>query len=275
MPLLATKETAGGKGLFSLKREQRKTMTKKLRLLLADDDPDVVWGIGRALTRHGISVFTCGDGLEAVQLLEVREIDVLVTDIQMPALNGLALIEWVRQNRPQIRVVVMTAFGSPSIRLISLRKGALLYLEKPVDPQLLLEVLRSSQQNNSFSGSINGIDLFDYVQLMMVTRRDAVLEVSSQQGQPGLLYLRQGNVCHATCDDAEGEEAFFRCLAFDSGSFNTLPWREPERNTIETPGEFLLMEAARRKDESRKDLKDSLPLIEEDIHFGLAENKGE
>jgi hypothetical protein len=51
------------------------------------------------------------------------------------------------------------------------------------------------------------------------------------------------------CGDLEGEEALYRCLGFSGGSFSSLPWREPERVTINKPGELLLLEAARRRDE--------------------------
>ncbi len=220
----------------------------KRSVVLVDDDSEVVWGLGRCLTRAGFAVSTCTDGAEAVELLRSREFDVLVTDVQMPGVNGLALIEWVRENRPRSQVVVMTAFGSPQVKQVSLSKGAGLYLEKPVDPQFLIEIIRS-RSSDSFSGRVDQIDLFDYVQLMLLTRRRVLLEVSAQGGEGGLLYLNQGTVAHASCGALEGEPAFYRLLSFRGGAFSTLPWREPERATIERRGDFLLMEAARRKDE--------------------------
>ncbi len=55
-------------------------------------------------------------------------------------------------NRSGTRVFVITAFGGPSIRHLSIRKGAILYLEKPVDPDLLAEVLLSPKEEATFSG---------------------------------------------------------------------------------------------------------------------------
>ena len=57
-------------------------------------------------------------------------------------IGGLALIDWSREHRPRLRVVVMTAYGSPTIKELSVRKGAVLYLEKPVDPRMLVELLK-------------------------------------------------------------------------------------------------------------------------------------
>ncbi len=239
--------------------------TKK-RVLLVDDDPDLVWGIGRCLTRADYSVATCGDGKEAIDLMQTTDFDVLITDIQMPKINGLALIDWIHQHQPSLRIVVMTAFGSPQLRNLTLRKGAILYLEKPVDPALLIEVLNSPTSDSTFAGSIDSIDLFDYIQLMLMTRRQAVVEVSNQCGEKGWLYIDRGDIRHAQCNDLQGEEALFHCLAFESGNFSTLPWHEPDSFSINQRGEYLLMEAAKRKDEAERDNpKPTQPFLEIDM----------
>ncbi len=225
----------------------------KRRLLLVDDDPDVVWGLGRLLSRSGYVVTTCGDGSEAVHLLGQRSFEAVITDVQMPEVNGLALTEWINQNRPGTRVVVMTAFGSSTVQEIAHRKGVALYLEKPVDPDLLLRVLGARGRSDSFSGVVEDIDLFDYVQLLLVTNRRAQLEVVSSDGLRGKMYIDAGRVRHAECGGVQGEDAFFSCLRFHGGRFASVPWQEPPRETISRKGEYLLMEAARLKDESERE----------------------
>ena len=220
------------------------------RLLLVDDDPEVAWAVGRYLTRHGFAVDACGDGTEAIQVMEDRTFDTIITDVQLPTLNGLALIEWVHLHRPQMRVIVMTAFGAESVRELALRKGALLYLEKPVDPELVLEVLTARSARDSFSGSVNEVSLFDYLQLLLVTQRRSLLDVHSSTGQRGLLFIDMGRITHAECGDLQGEPAFRACLAFEGGTFATLPWRDPPCTTIEKAGEFLLIDTARQWDET-------------------------
>jgi CheY-like chemotaxis protein len=224
---------------------------RKDSILLVDDDPEVVWALGRYFARAGFSVTTCGDGEEAIGLLASRDFNIVITDIQMPRLNGLALVDWLRENRARTRVVVITAFGGPSIRHLSIKKGAILYLEKPVDPDLLAQALSSSKEETAFSGNIDKIDILDYLQLMLLIGRQVVLEVSSKDGGQGLIFIDKGEVRHATCDGLEGEEALFKCLSFEGGRFLNLPWTEPDKITIKKPGDFLLMEAARKRDEAR------------------------
>ncbi|MBI5249737.1 MAG: response regulator [Desulfomonile tiedjei] len=224
-------------------------------LLLVDDDADVVWGIGRCLARAGFSVTTSGNGAEAINLLASRHFDFLLTDIRMPEVNGIELTGWTRKNRPQTRVMVMTAFGSPAIRQLSFRKGAIQYLEKPLDPNLLIEVLRSQGQKELFSGSIDEIDLLDYMQLMMLSGKQAIVEVVCSNGDRGLVFIASGSVLHAKCGELKGEDALYRCLSFSGGTFANLPWVEPEEITIHKPGDFLLVEAARKRDETNNEVE--------------------
>ncbi len=226
--------------------------TRKNPILLVDDDPEVIWALGRYFARIGFPVTTCGDGAEALSLLESRHFDTVITDIRMPRLNGLEVVDWLRENRPGVKVVVMTAFGGPSIRQLSIRKGAILYLEKPVEPELLAQVLASTEEADDFSGSIDNIDILDYLQLMMLTGRHLVLEVSSRDGGQGLIFIDNGHVTHAKCGNLEGEDAVYKCLSFDGGNFVNLPWTDPDKITIDKPGDFLLIEAARKRDELRE-----------------------
>lgn len=122
------------------------------RILIVDDDPRVCWSLGRYLTRAGYGVCACGDGVEAIELLKHQDHDLVVTDIQLPKLNGLALLEWIRDRRPAVKVIVITAFGSASVRHASIKTGAYHYLEKPVDPELLLRIIQSLEENKIDDG---------------------------------------------------------------------------------------------------------------------------
>ncbi len=107
-----------------------------------------------------------------------------------------------------------------------------------------------SEQYTTFSGNVDGLDILEIFQLMILTGRQVTLEVSSRDGRQGLVFIDKGEVKHAVCDQLEGEEALFACLGFDGGKVVSRPWREPDAITINKPGEFILMEAARRRDEA-------------------------
>ncbi len=226
-------------------------MTANKTVLLVDDDCEIMWGVGRCLARAGFSVTTCADGGEAISIMENKSFNVLITDIRMPIVNGLSLIEWVRNNRQGMRIVVMTGFGSPSIRRLSLGKGAMLYLEKPVDPDMLIDVLSTMDNGSAFCGSIDEIDILDYLQLLMLSGKQVILDVFGLDGSHGQVFICKGEVQHAVCGELEGEAALYRCLSFKGGSFSNLPWTNSHKKTINRPGEFVLIEAARLRDEAQ------------------------
>ena len=228
-------------------------MSTKPRILLVDDDPNVLWGVGKFLTRSGYTIVSCPDGAEAIEVLQENQFDAMITDIQMPRLNGLALIEWTIQNRPTMKIIAITAFGCDSVQQVLMKKGPILYVEKPFDPKVVLELLNNeAKQPDSFSGNVNDITLFDYIQLVFMTNRKLKLHITSSSGENGLIFIDNRTACHAECGELQGEEAFYKCLSFKGGSFVSLPFDEPKSRTIHCKGDFLLMDAARLKDENSK-----------------------
>lgn len=101
----------------------------------------------------------------------------------------------------------------------------------------------------AFSGQVEGVDILEYVQFILFTGKNTVLQIHGNDGVSCTLYLKDSTVVHAMTRDMEGEEAFYRCMGFRGGEFAHRPWEEPDKTTIEKPSEFLLFEAARRRDE--------------------------
>jgi len=224
----------------------------KREMLIVDDDPVLSWSLGKAFSRHGWRVTHSADGAETLELLQQHKFDAVLADAQIPSVGGLALVDWVRANQNHIRIVLMTNYGGPMVREMALRHGASLYIEKPIDVEFLISVLDAERRADSFSGSIDEIDLFDWIQLMLMTRRQAVIDVSSSSGAQGRIWIDRGKIPHAICGSLEGEKAFLHCLGFDGGTFSSLPWQPPTLETIEDAGDHLLMEAARVRDEARR-----------------------
>ena len=100
-----------------------------------------------------------------------------------------------------------------------------------------------------FSGTIHEADLLDVVQFMLLNNQKTLLDVKSIGGGQGALYLSEGKVVHAIQGDLTGYQAFMACMNFQGGEFATRPWSEPNQRTMSEAGDFLLMEAARLRDE--------------------------
>ena len=94
------------------------------RVLIVDDDPEMVALLARGLPRRGFAVVTAASAAEALAVLAADDVDVVVTDLHMAGLDGLALTERIVGNRPGLPVIVLTAFGSLPAEIGAIRSGA-------------------------------------------------------------------------------------------------------------------------------------------------------
>ncbi len=103
------------------------------RVLVVDDEPALVRIIERQLTKAGYAISTACDGQRATELLSTCRFDAIVSDIDMPKMDGIRLLQAVRQQDPDVPVILMT--GSPDLEtaIQAITHGALLYLPKPID----------------------------------------------------------------------------------------------------------------------------------------------
>ncbi|MFZ5482467.1 MAG: sigma-54-dependent transcriptional regulator [Myxococcota bacterium] len=111
------------------------------RLLCVDDEPDLLDTIKRILTRDGHEVTIVGSGGEAITEIELEPYDAVLTDLLMPDVDGMAVIEAVRERTPDAPVVLMTAYASIDTAVAGMRKGAWDFLAKPFSAQQLRAVV--------------------------------------------------------------------------------------------------------------------------------------
>jgi DNA-binding response OmpR family regulator len=118
------------------------------RVLVVDDDPTVSDVVRRYLERAGYAVTLCADGVSALTAYERDRPDLVVLDLMLPGLNGLEVCRRLRATDPGLPIVMLTALGEESDRVLGLELGADDYLTKPFSPRELVlrvqSVLRRS-----------------------------------------------------------------------------------------------------------------------------------
>ena len=110
------------------------------RILIVDDDANIRASLSEALAEHGAVVEVADDGVTALPLLERFDPDLLLCDVRMPEISGLSLLEMIRQRRPSVDVVLMTAFDDMETVASAMRGGAVDFLVKPIGLKQLLAV---------------------------------------------------------------------------------------------------------------------------------------
>ena len=112
------------------------------RVLVVDDDPDMRLAVRETLVREGFAVAMAGDGREALRRLAEASVALVVTDVKMPKVGGMALLGEIRKSWPALPVVVMTGYGTIENAVDAMKLGAVDYLVKPFAPDDLVEAVR-------------------------------------------------------------------------------------------------------------------------------------
>ncbi len=113
-----------------------------LRILIVDDDPDTVRLITKRLQSEGYLLDIASDGAEAQKKALADAYDLILLDIKLPKIDGLTVLSNVKEKRPEISVIMMTAFGSEQVAVEALKRGADDYLIKPLDENEPLPTVR-------------------------------------------------------------------------------------------------------------------------------------
>jgi LmbE family N-acetylglucosaminyl deacetylase/CheY-like chemotaxis protein len=120
------------------------------RILLIDDDPELGWYLARVLTGAGFEVTHELDSASALQRIEAQDWDLLITDIELPGMNGIELLERVRQLEPDLPVAVLTGHPTVDYAVSALRSAAAEFLQKPIGSADLIakaaELIRAGRE---------------------------------------------------------------------------------------------------------------------------------
>lgn len=189
----------------------------------------------------GFQILVANNGAEAVEVIREQTVHVLVTDLNMPVMDGFNLIAWVSERYPHIPVLVMTSMGEAEHMNVPLNLGALRIFTKPVRLSLLMDEIRAAAAREP-DGLVRGIGLNSLLQLMEWERKNATLIVRGGPGV-GLLYVKQGQLIHAAYKDQPSLEAAYTVLRWARPSVEFVDTCRVER-TIDMPLTEILLNAA-------------------------------
>ncbi|MEI7063013.1 two-component system response regulator GlrR [Dickeya chrysanthemi] len=117
------------------------TARKSASLLLVDDDPSLLKLLGMRLTSEGFTVTTATSGQDALRLLQREKIDLVISDLRMDEMDGLALFAEIQKNQPGMPVIILTAHGSIPEAVAATQQGVFSFLTKPVDRDALYKAI--------------------------------------------------------------------------------------------------------------------------------------
>ena len=126
-------------------------MVKNIKAWIVDDDESIRWVLEKGFSEKGIDVTSFSSANDVLKKLEIETPNVILTDIRMPGTSGIALLDQIQKNRPEIRVIVMTAHSDLESAVNSYEHGAWEYLPKPFDiNEALRMVERALKSDESY-----------------------------------------------------------------------------------------------------------------------------
>ena len=112
-------------------------------IILVDDDKYSLETLSKLLTEDGYKVVGCLNGKEALEKMKNKKYDIIITDLRMPEMGGIELLKNIKKINPEISVIIITAFGEVDTYLEAIDSGAFDYINKPINYEVLLKLLRT------------------------------------------------------------------------------------------------------------------------------------
>ena len=129
---------------------------KNSEILFVDDEKELLLTVDEYLSQRGYNITVVDSGLKALELTKKKRIDVLITDLKMPEVNGIELLKAVKEHQPKTEVIILTGYGSIETAVEALKLGGYDYLQKPIKLDRLKVLIdrilekRSLQEENLF-----------------------------------------------------------------------------------------------------------------------------
>ena len=194
-------------------------MSGRHKILLLDDDQDLLELYREMLARlpSQPDIHTATSGARAISLLESEPFSLLISDLNMPKMDGLQVLTIVRRKFPQLRTAVMTSVVDAQFRARAYAMGVDLFLEKPNTSQEItffldcIESLLGREVDGGFRG-VQSKSLVDIIQLECLSQSSSVLKVTNGT-LIGKIWFQNGDVVDAETEGLSAEGAFQKILS--------------------------------------------------------------
>ncbi len=180
--------------------------THELHAWIVDDDKSLRWVLEKALRQAGMQTRSFERGEHLLEAIATEQPDVLITDVRMPGMDGLALLDRLGERCPDVPVIVMTAHSDLDHAVAAYQGGAFEYLPKPFDLDEAVELVRKAARRNGFAEAMEEGDVGDIPAL--IGKAPAMQEVFRSIGR----LARSSMTVLITGESGTGKELVARAL---------------------------------------------------------------
>ena len=222
-------------------------------VLFVDDNRILCRFIQKKFKRYKdiFSVITATDGLDALDKLKEKNTSLVITNLQMPHMDGFALLAHLSKFFPDIPIIVQTAQSTPKTKQIAMDSGAISYIEQPFKVEELGQLVLSMLEKESDGGILKKFSLEMFLQLIEMEMKTCTVRVIDQtSGEQGVLLFREGDLMDARIRDRLGKQVAYEIFCWNDVTFSVQDGCRLTKKRIHEDLQSLLFEAIRYKDES-------------------------
>ncbi len=136
------------------------------KVLLVDDDEEFLDVMSERLRNHGVDVSTSSSAIDALDLIDKELFDVVVLDLQMPGIDGIDTLQRIKEKREELQVILLTGHATVEKAVESIKLGAMDFLEKPADFEILNEKIKKAKKKKMLV-----MDKMNHDKMMEMLRR--------------------------------------------------------------------------------------------------------
>ena len=237
---------------LSLKDKLPENSEHKCVLIVDDEEPFLLsLSDGLSVYNKDFHVLTALNGRKAVDVLKSTTIDLVVTDLKMPEMNGFELLAFMSKNYSDIPVIVMTAYGTPETEGKLRNMGTSRYLEKPLDINMLAKSISDALSDGSSGRSDQGISIASFLQLIEMENTTCTIKINTDVNT-GYIYFEDGEVMDAKTGVLRGKAALLDIINWDNAEIDVKFICEINEKNIDSDLSQILMEGYRIREARTK-----------------------
>src|SRR3990170_528980 len=241
----------------------------KPQILMVDDEVDYLTLLKLKLVNEGFGVIVTDNGADALALMEKDRPDLVIADVLMPEMDGIAMYRRMREipGVGDTPLLFLSGKDDTNLKVEALHLGAEDYLVKPVDLKELAARIRNiirrettrkksdagAGASQGVMGDLRNLGIPEIVQTLHLGLKTACVALKTGERDQGRIYFTNGRLSHCETGSLAGEEAFYRLLRLQEGSFVIMHGQTTKKRTIDMDEMQLILEGFRRIDEERKE----------------------
>jgi CheY-like chemotaxis protein len=186
------------------------------KTLIVDDSKVLIKTLQKGFEKYQdiFQAIYAEDGLEAMNILNQGPVSLVVTDIQMPMIDGLVLLAFIRERYPNLPCIIMSSYGSAELK-DQVNRDILHFIDKPFKVDELAQIILSALDRPK-DKKPNRISIYDLLYLIIFGRKTCIFKIMPEEGQSGYYYFYKGELFNAIFGELKGEEAVIKMLTYEN-----------------------------------------------------------